>query len=116
MDPALKELLKSTVREWVRVDNEINTLNKEISARRETKKDMSAKLIEITRQTGLDMFDFNGGQLLYVKKSKKKPITQKQLMTVLSTYLGDETKAEEMHKYIMDSREEVIEEKICRRE
>jgi hypothetical protein len=106
MDPALKELLKSTVREWVRVDNEINTLNKEISARRETKKDMS----------GIYMFDFNGGQLLYVKKSKKKPITQKQLMTVLSTYLGDETKAEEMHKYIMDSREEVVEEKICRRE
>jgi hypothetical protein len=116
VDASLKDLLKQTVREWVRVDNEISALNKEVAARRTVKKDMSAKLINITRQTGLDMFDFNGGQLMYVKKSVRKPITQKQLLSAIAKYLQDEKKAEDMHKYIMDSREETtVEEIVCKR-
>jgi hypothetical protein len=115
MPDGLRELLKTTVREWVRIDNEINALNKEVSVRKAKKTDLSSKLIEITRQTGLDMFDFNGGQLMYVRKSKKKAITQKQLLSLIANYLGDEQKADDMHKYIMDSREETVVEQICRK-
>ena len=111
----LKERLIKTVREWVKLDNEIAALNKEVASRRQTKKEISAKLIDITRKTGIEEFGFNDGQLVYVKKSKKKPITQKQLLSSLSSYLGDDTRAEELHKYLMDSREEVVEEKICRK-
>jgi hypothetical protein len=115
MPDGLRDLLKTTVREWVRIDNEINALNKEVSGRKCKKTELSSKLIEITRQTGLDMFDFNGGQLMYVRKSKKKAITQKQLLSLIANYLGDEQKADDMHKYIMDSREETVVEQICRK-
>ena len=68
------------------------------------------------RENKLDIFELKDGQLMYVKKNKKKPITQKQLLTLLSTYYKDDvSKAEEMHEYLMDNREEVVEETIQRK-
>lgn len=110
------EQLKQTVREWVRLDNEMRTLNKEITARRNEKKTISKRLIEVMRDNKLDIFDLKDGQLMYVKKNKKKPITQKQLLTLLSSYYKEDvSKAEEMHNYLMENREEVVEETIQRK-
>jgi len=110
------EQLKQTVREWVKLDNEIRTLNKEISARRNEKKIISKSLIDVMRSNKLDIFELKDGQLMYVKKNKKKPITQKQLLTLLSSYYKDDVaKAEEMHTYLMENREEVTEETIQRK-
>jgi len=110
------EQLKQTVREWVRLDNEMRTLNKEITARRNEKKTISKRLIEVMRDNKLDIFDLKDGQLMYVRKNKKKPITQKQLLTLLSSYYKEDvSKAEEMHNYLMENREEVVEETIQRK-
>jgi len=109
------EQLKQTVREWVKLDNEIRALNKEIATRRNDKKEISKTLVDVMRNNQLDVFDLKDGQLMYVKKNKKKPITQKQLLTLLSDYYKDLEKAEEMHQYIMDNREEVTEEVIQRK-
>ena len=110
------EQLKQTVREWVKLDNEIRTLNKEISARRNEKKIISKSIIDVMRSNKLDIFELKDGQLMYVKKNKKKPITQKQLLTLLSSYYKDDvSKAEEMHAYLMENREEVTEETIQRK-
>ena len=99
----------------MKLDNEIRTLNKEITKRRNDKKTISKKLIDVMRDNKLDIFDLKDGQLMYVKKNKKKPITQKQLLTLLSSYYKDDSKAEEMHTYLMDNREEVVEETIQRK-
>ena len=107
--------LKSVVREWVKLDNEIRSLNTEIASRRNDKKALSEKLVQVMRDNNLDVFDLKDGQLMYVKKNKKKPITQKQLLTVLSTYFQDSNKAEQVHQFIMDNREETVEEKIQRK-
>ena len=108
--------LKKNVREWVRLDNELRALNKEITSRRTEKKNISKRLIDVMREHKLDIFDLKDGQLMYVKKNKKKPITQKQLLTLLSTYYKEDVaKAEEMHTYLMDNREEVVEETIQRK-
>lgn len=110
------EQLKKNVREWVRLDNELRALNKEITTRRNEKKNISKRLIDVMRENKLDIFDLKDGQLMYIKKNKKKPITQKQLLTLLSTYYKeDASKAEEMHNYLMDNREDVVEETIQRK-
>ena len=110
------EQLKQTVREWVRLDNEIRALNKEITSRRNDKQLISKSLINVMRENKLDQFDIKDGQLMYVKKNKKKPITQAQLLTLLSTYYKDDiSKAEEMHTFLLDNRQEVVEEKITRK-
>ena len=108
--------LKQNVREWVKLDNEIRALNKEITTRRNDKKKISKRLIDVMRENKLDIFDLKDGQLMYVKKNKKKPITQKQLLTLLSSYYKEDvSKAEEMHNYLLENREEVTEETIQRK-
>jgi uncharacterized protein YdcH (DUF465 family) len=108
--------LKQNVREWVKLDNDIRALNKEITTRRNEKKNISKRLIDVMRDNKLDVFELKDGQLMYVKKNKKKPITQKQLLTLLSSYYKEDvSKAEEMRNYLLDNREEVVEEVIQRK-
>jgi|LauGreDrversion4_2_1035121.scaffolds.fasta_scaffold1119395_1 hypothetical protein len=108
--------LKQNVREWVKLDNEIRALTKETTTRKDEKKKISRRLIDVMRENKLDIFDLKDGQLMYVKKNKKKPITQKQLITLLSTYYKEDvSKAEEIHNYLMDNREEVVQESIQRK-
>ena len=106
--------LKTKVREWVRLDNEMRALNKEIASRRSEKKTISSELISVMRENKLDEFDIKDGQLMYVKKNVKKPITQKQLLSILSSYYQSEEKAEEVKTYILENREETVKETIKR--
>lgn len=106
--------LKQRVREWVRLDNEMRALNKELASRRAEKKNISSELISVMRENQLDEFDIKDGQLMYVKKNVKKPITQKQLLSILSSYYKNEEKAEEVNTYILENREEVVKEAIKR--
>ena len=108
-----KEQLINTIREWVKTDNEIRSLQEEIKNRKNKKKQVSESLITIMKQNEIDCFDLKDGQLLYTKKSVKKPITKKVLLTILNNYFnGDYIKASEINDYILSNREEVIHEKI----
>ena len=111
-----KEHLIKTIKEWVRLDNDIRKLQKEEKQRKDDKKNISNVLMEIMKKNEIDVFDINDGQICYAKKNIKKPITQKILMNVLSDYFkGDMLKATELNEYIRDNREEVIQETIVRK-
>lgn len=111
-----KEQLINTIKNWVKTDNEIRSLQKETNIRKKHKKNISKELIEIMSKNNIDCFDINDGQIMYVKKNMKKPITQKMLLNILSNYYkGDLLKASEVNSFIMDSREEVIKETIVRK-
>ena len=111
-----KEYLIKTIKEWVRLDNDIRKLQKEEKQRKDEKKNISKVLIEIMKKNEIDMFDINDGQICYSKKNIKKPITQKILMNVLSDYFkGDMLKAAELNEFIRDNREEVVHETIVRK-
>lgn len=111
-----KEHLIKTIKEWVRLDNDIRKLQKEEKQRKNDKKNISNVLIEIMKKNEIDVFDINDGQICYSKKNIKKPITQKILMNVLSDYFkGDMLKATELNEFIRDNREEVIQETIVRK-
>jgi hypothetical protein len=110
-----KELLVKTIRDWVRLDNEIRDLQKEVAKRKTDKKDLSAGLIEIMRASKLDCVDIKGGKITYNKKSVKKPITKKILLNILhSYYKEDEGKAIELNNFILENREVVQKETIAR--
>jgi hypothetical protein len=110
-----KEHLIKMIKEWVKIDNEIRELQKQQSIRKVEKKKISETLIEIMRKNEIDCFDINDGQIIYNKKSVKKPITKKILFDILSKYYkGDSNKAEDMQNYILENREEVVKETISR--
>ena len=111
-----KEQLIKTIKEWVKIDNEIRTLQKELTVRKNEKKKISTKLMDIMKRNEIDCFDINDGQIYYAKKSVKKPITKKVLMNILSNYYdGDLVKANKLNEYIIENREETVKETIERK-
>lgn len=111
-----KDRLIQTVKEWVRIDNEIRQLQKEISTRRQDKKQMNALLMDTMKSNDIDCFDLNDGQICYTKKNIKKPINNKVLLDILTKYYnGDLNQASEINNYIKDNRTEVTKENITRK-
>lgn len=111
-----KDQLIQTVKEWVRIDNEIRQLQKEISTRKQDKKQMNALLMDTMKSNDIDCFDLNDGQICYTKKNIKKPINNKALLDILTKYYnGDLNQASEINNYIKDNRTEVTKENITRK-
>lgn len=108
-----KDQLIKTIKEWVRLDNEIKALQKEVSLRKNEKKKNSESLIQVMKKNEIDCFDIKDGQICYIKKTVKKPITKKMLMDVLVDYFkNDIQKANDLNNFISESREEVTKESI----
>jgi hypothetical protein len=111
-----KEELVKTIKEWVKIDNEIRALQKEVKKRLDEKKNISKNLIDVMRNHEIDCFDLKDGQIMYTKKNVKKPISKKSLLDILAKYCeGDIIKAGEINNFIMDNREEVLRESIVRK-
>ena len=110
-----KDQLVKTIREWVKIDNEIRALQKEQNARKQEKKKISTTLMNVMKTNEIDCFELNDGQLLYNKKNVKKPITKKILLNILDKYYnGDSAKAEELNNFILENREETVKESLVR--
>jgi vesicle coat complex subunit len=108
-----KEHLIKTIKEWVRLDNDIKKLQKEQTERKVEKKKISENLISIMKKNEIDCFDIKNGKICYDIKNVKKPITKKALMTILSKYYeGDILKATEVNDFILENREETTKENI----
>lgn len=111
-----KEQLIQTVKEWVRLDNEIRHLQKEISNRRQEKKDINVQLMNTMKSNDIDCFDLNDGQICYTKKNVKKPINNKVLLEILTKYYnGDLNQAADINNFIKENRIEVTKENITRK-
>jgi hypothetical protein len=111
-----KEQLIIKIREWVKIDNEMRVLQKELKKRTSDKKKVSEELIQVMNAHQIDAFNTNDGQILYDKRNVKKPITKTALLAILTSYYnGDAVKASETNQYILENREEVVREKIVRK-
>lgn len=118
ISPSLKtkDQLIEKIKEWVKIDNDIRVLQKEINKRRLDKKKVSTELMEVMRTNDIDAFDIKDGQIIYDKRNAKKPITKSALLSILSSYFnGDVLKANEINNYILENREEVVKERIVRK-
>lgn len=108
-----KDITVQLVRDWVKYDNEIRQLQKEIAVRKKEKTKMSTVLIDIMKKTNTGCYELKNGVLMYSIKNVKKPMTKKVLFDVLQKYYnGDSIKAAQLNEYIMSNREEVVQEKL----
>ena len=60
-----KDQLKDYLRQWVRVENEIGTLNAEIKKRKLLHQQLSTSLLSVMRQNEIDCFDLANGRIVY---------------------------------------------------
>jgi hypothetical protein len=111
-----KEQLVQSIREWVKMDNEMRTLKKELNDRKKAKEAISVNLLSVMKQNAIDGFDINDGRIEYTTRNVKRPITKKMLLNILSQYYeGDEVKASNVNEYILSNRGETTKEVIVRK-
>ena len=111
-----KQQLIDSIKDWVKLDNEIRKLQSEITARKNEKKNVSTKLMQTMNANNIDCFDIKDGQLCYNKRSVKKPITKKGLFDILTKYYnGDLMQATQVNEYIIENREEIVKETLVRK-
>jgi len=112
-----KDHLIKIVKDWVKIDNELKQLRKEINTRKTKEKEISTELMNVMKKYEIDEFNITGGKIMYSKKNVKKPINKKTLIQLLSNYFdGNYEKANDINNYIMENREEVIKETIVHKQ
>jgi hypothetical protein len=110
-----KTELVGSIKEWIRLDNEIRNLNKEIRERKTQMTKISQNLMSTMKDNNIDEFNVKEGKLIYSKKQVKKPITKKYLTDVLLKYYkGDDEQATELNSFINENREATVKETIRR--
>lgn len=111
-----KEQLVTNVKEWIKVDTEINEMKASIKDKIAKKKALSDQLMTTMKQHEIDCFDINGGSLVYKKSRVKKPINCKSLVKGLQVYFREDVKmAEELAKHLLEGREEQVKETLKRK-
>lgn len=111
-----KEELIQIIKEWIRLDNDISKLNKELKESKQKQKMITQSLLNVMKDNSLDCFDINGGRILYKKSKVIKPINSKTLNTTLQKYfINNPTQAEDIAKFILENRENTIKETIRRK-
>jgi len=111
-----KDELVMSVKEWIKIDNEILKLKAEVKDKNMKKKQLTDSLMNVMKKNEIECFDINGGALIYKKNTIKKPISGKTLLTTLQNYYKNDPKmAEDLTKHVLDSREEKIKETIKRK-
>jgi hypothetical protein len=111
-----KEELIQIIKEWIRLDNDISKLNKELKESKQKQKMITQSLLNVMKDNSLDCFDINGGRILYKKSKVIKPINSKTLNTTLQKYfINNPTQAEDVAKFILENRENTVKETIRRK-
>jgi hypothetical protein len=111
-----KEELISSIKEWIKLDNDIVKAKSDIKEKTSRKKVLTETLVTIMKGSSIDCFDINGGALLYKQKKTKKPISAKYLLTELQKYYKDQPEvASDLTKQILDNRELSVKDEICRK-
>jgi len=110
-----KQVLAQHVKKWIDFDNKIKASQKIQQQLKKEKKVVTDSLVEIMREAEIDSLNVSDGNINYVKRDIKKPITKKYLLDVLSQYYdGDIEKVSNLNSFIMNNRETITRESIER--
>jgi hypothetical protein len=114
--PNAKEELIANIREWIKIDNDINKLSAEVKEKKKTMKGLNDSLINIMKSNSIDCFDINGGALVYKQKKTVKAISRKFLLQELQKYYKEQPDiASDVAKHLLDNREVTIRDEIKRK-
>ena len=67
-----KDELILNIKEWIKMDNDINKLKADVKDKTNKKKELTESLVNIMKNNAIDCFDINGGSLVYKQKKTRK--------------------------------------------
>jgi len=112
-----KEVLVTTIKDWIGCDDKIKGLQKQIKEHRNTKKTLTDNLVDIMKTNEIDCFDINNGKIIFTKNKVKTPLNKKSLLSTLEKYFHNNPAidASEVSEFIFENRETKIKENIRRK-
>lgn len=104
-----KELegFKVKVNKYLKIDDQIKHLTKELREKRKEKLMMSNEVLNFMDDYKIEDLNTNGGKLKYSISRTKKAVSKSELLNKLSLFLKSSEKANDAMKYIYDNREVV---------
>jgi len=109
-----KEQLKTNVKIYLEMDDQIKALNKAIIERRKKKNELSEEILVTMKKFEIDNMNTKNGKLIYSSTKSTKPLNKSNLISGLNLYFKDEDKATNVSKLVLDSREKVEKVKLRR--
>lgn len=111
-----KDELIINIKEWIKMDNEINRLKSDVKEKTAKKKELTETLVNVMKNNSIDCFDINGGALVYKQKKSRRTISGKFLLSQLEEYYKEQPElAKEITKKVLDNRIEVVKDEIKRK-
>ena len=96
---------KDDVKTWIKLDDDIKTLNDAIKERKEKKKEITPKLLEFMEKHDINDLNTNDGHLKFQKSLRSKPLSKKYLLDRLGFFFRSENKGEKVVNFIYNNRE-----------
>ncbi len=99
--------LQDNIKEWIKIDNEITSLNSRVKELRESKKPIQSNIVEHIETENL--FDatvrISDGRLKFVQQRQSAPLTLRYVEQCLKEKIDDEETVENIMNHIKNSRE-----------
>ena len=114
-----KEDIVNTIKDWMKIENEMKLLQKELKDRRVRKTELTNTLVKIMKTNEIDCFDVNDGKLIYTQNKVKTSLSKKHITACLEKYFNNtENKelVEDLSNFILDNREVKVTETIRRKQ
>jgi len=92
-----KQVLIQSIKEWIAINSNIVSLQKQLKELKDKKKNISTVLIKIMENNEIDRVDINNGKLLYKKTKVKTPINKDYLTKMLDNYFKDNPEVDSNH-------------------
>lgn len=113
-----KEQVVNDIKEWIKYDNEIRQLQREVKTRKDMQTKLSKNILNIMKMNEIDCFDLNDGKLIYTETKSKGALNKKYLISCIGKYfsdLEDKEIANNLTDFILENRETKIKESIKRK-
>lgn len=109
-----KQKLRESVKEYLNIDNEINTLQSAIKERKNKKEELTKFILEAMKDNEIQQMNINNEKLVYSVSQYKAPLNKNYLNNVLTNYFNNNDKALDVMNHILTNRGKVEKVKLKR--
>jgi len=112
-----RQHLIATIKEWMRLDQEIAALRRQAKGFVDQKKELTKMLVGLMKEKSLDEIDLTDGKLVRKTRVTKSSLNKKTLQVCLSKYYKNDEEAKVVSDFILSSRTEKTSDCIvCKKE
>ena len=99
-----KDKLKTDVKSYLEIDDQVKALNKALKDRRKQKTKLSDTILNTMKLFEIDNMNTKNGKLIYSVSKRAIPLNKKNLLSGLDLYFKDNDKSKEVSAVILKNR------------